>query len=84
MKLYQSPLFITATFAVVYSFYLMSDWRSGPMGWGFLAGVVILPFGILTGLTHFILKAFIKNKRTHFITEASLIALFFIWLLVKG
>jgi hypothetical protein len=84
MKLYQSPLFITATLFVLYGIYLMADLGRGTMGWGYLAGVIILVVGLVAVFIHFILKAFVKNKRTHFITEFGIVLLFFIWLLLNS
>jgi hypothetical protein len=84
MKWYQSPLIFAAIFAIVYGIYLMTDWGSGPMGFGFLAGIVVLPIGILTGLTHFILKALIKRKYILFLSELCLIGLILIWILFNG
>lgn len=84
MKWYQSPLFITAVLFVIYGAYLMTDWGSGPMGWGYLAGVVIFSAGLFAALIHIIIKASIKNKRIHFITELSMIGLFLLWLLFNS
>jgi hypothetical protein len=84
MRFYQSPLFIIGIFAVAYGIYLMTNWGSGPMGWGYLAGAVIFPIGLLTCFIHFILKVSIKNKRYHLLTEIGLLSLFFIWLLLNS
>ena len=84
MKFYKSPLLITALLFIIYGIYLMTDWGSGPMGWGYLAGVVIFSAGLFAALLHIILKATIKNKRIHFITELSMICLFLLWLLFNS
>lgn len=84
MKWYKSPLFLAALFFIIYGGYLMTDRGSGPMGWGYLAGVTITALGLFAALMHFILKSIIKNKSLHFISETSIVALFFIWLLFNS
>jgi hypothetical protein len=80
MKFYQSPLLITSFVFFVYGIYLTTDWGSGPMGWGYLAGVVILIVGLVAGSIHLIARALIKNKLSHFLIELSIVLLFFTWL----
>jgi hypothetical protein len=79
MKYYQSPLIIAAIFLVLYAIYLIADFGNATMGWGYLAGVVILIAGFVFGFIHLLLKLFLKSKRTHLITEIILISLFLVW-----